>query len=62
MGLDIGPASALLFNEALEMQILFYGMDQWVFMKWIICKRKYKNFMQLHSFATTVVGGGDTAD
>ena len=48
MGLDIGPASAIYFLKHLKMHILFYGMDQWVFMKWINLQKGVQNFrMQL---------------
>ena len=45
------------------MQILFYGMDQWVFMKWKNLEKEAKiSHAVASSYATTVVGGGDTAD
>ena len=64
MGLDIGPASALLFSEALEdaNTILWNGpMGVYEMDKFAKGSTKISHAVA-NSFATTVVGGGDTAD
>ena len=64
MGLDIGPASALLFSEALEdaNTILWNGpMGVYEMDKFAKGSTKISHAVA-SSFATTVVGGGDTAD
>lgn len=64
MGLDIGPASALLFSEALEDSntILWNGpMGVYEMDKFAKGSTKISHAVA-SSFATTVVGGGDTAD
>jgi phosphoglycerate kinase len=64
MGLDIGPASALLFSEALEdaNTILWNGpMGVYEMDKFAKGSTKISHAVAT-SFATTVVGGGDTAD
>ena len=64
MGLDIGPASALLFSEALEdaNTILWNGpMGVYEMEKFAKGSTKISHAVA-NSFATTVVGGGDTAD
>lgn len=63
-GLDIGPASALLFSEALEdaNTILWNGpMGVYEMDKFAKGSTKISHAVA-NSFATTVVGGGDTAD
>ena len=64
MGLDIGPASALLFKEALQdaNTILWNGpMGVYEMDKFAKGSTKISHAVA-SSFATTVVGGGDTAD
>ena len=64
MGLDIGPASAILFSEALEdaNTILWNGpMGVYEMDKFAKGSTKISHAVA-SSFATTVVGGGDTAD
>ena len=64
MGLDIGPASALLFAEALEdaKTILWNGpMGVYEMEKFARGSTKLSHAVA-SSYATTVVGGGDTAD
>ncbi|MDD2886647.1 MAG: phosphoglycerate kinase [Aliarcobacter sp.] len=64
MGLDIGPASAMLFSEALEdaNTILWNGpMGVYEMDKFAKGSTKISHAVA-NSFATTVVGGGDTAD
>ncbi len=64
MGLDIGPASALLFSQALEdaQTILWNGpMGVYEMDKFAKGSTKLSHAVAA-SFATTVVGGGDTAD
>ena len=64
MGLDIGPASAMLFSEALEdaNTILWNGpMGVYEMDKFAKGSTKISHAVA-SSFATTVVGGGDTAD
>ena len=64
MGLDIGPASALLFSEALNdaNTILWNGpMGVYEMDKFAKGSTKISHAVA-SSFATTVVGGGDTAD
>lgn len=64
MGLDIGPASALLFSEALEdaNTILWNGpMGVYEMEKFAKGSTKISHAVA-SSYATTVVGGGDTAD
>ena len=64
IGLDIGPASSLLFAEALEdaHTILWNGpMGVYEMEKFAKGSTKLSHIVA-KSFATTVVGGGDTAD
>ncbi|MDC0933463.1 phosphoglycerate kinase [Arcobacteraceae bacterium] len=64
MGLDIGPASATLFSQALEdaHTILWNGpMGVYEMDKFAKGSTKLSRAVA-SSFATTVVGGGDTAD
>jgi len=64
MGLDIGPASSLLFAQALEdaHTILWNGpMGVYEMEKFARGSTKLSHAVA-KSFATTVVGGGDTAD
>ncbi len=64
MGLDIGPASALLFSQALEdaHTILWNGpMGVYEMDKFAKGSAKLSHAVA-SSYATTVVGGGDTAD
>ena len=64
MGLDIGPATALLFSEALQdaNTILWNGpMGVYEMDKFAKGSTKISHAVA-SSFATTVVGGGDTAD
>lgn len=64
MGLDIGPATTLLFSEALEdaHTILWNGpMGVYEMDKFAKGSTKISHAVAA-SYATTVVGGGDTAD
>ncbi len=64
MGLDIGPASSLLFSQALEdaHTILWNGpMGVYEMDKFAKGSTKLSHSVA-SSYATTVVGGGDTAD
>lgn len=64
MGLDIGPASALLFSQAIEdaHTILWNGpMGVYEMDKFAKGSTKLSHAVA-SSYATTVVGGGDTAD
>ncbi|MEA2019968.1 MAG: phosphoglycerate kinase [Campylobacterota bacterium] len=64
MGLDIGPASALLFSQAIEdaKTILWNGpMGVYEMEKFARGSTKLSHAVA-SSYATTVVGGGDTAD
>lgn len=64
MGLDIGPASAILFSQALEdaHTILWNGpMGVYEMDKFAKGSTKLSHAVA-SSYATTVVGGGDTAD
>lgn len=64
MGLDIGPATALLFSQALEdaHTILWNGpMGVYEMDKFAKGSAKISHAVA-SSYATTVVGGGDTAD
>ena len=64
MGLDIGPATALLFSQALEdaHTILWNGpMGVYEMDKFAKGSTKISHAIA-NSYATTVVGGGDTAD
>ncbi len=64
MGLDIGPASSLLFSQALEdaHTILWNGpMGVYEMEKFARGSTKLSHAVA-SSYATTVVGGGDTAD
>ena len=64
MGLDIGPASALLFAQALDdaQTILWNGpMGVYEMEKFARGSTKLSHAVA-SSYATTVVGGGDTAD
>lgn len=64
MGLDIGPASVRLFREAInDAQTIWWNGPMGVFE---IDKFSKGSFKMAHyiseSYATTIVGGGDTAD
>ncbi len=64
MGLDIGPATAMLFSQALEdaHTILWNGpMGVYEMEKFAKGSTKISHAVAA-SYATTVVGGGDTAD
>ncbi len=64
MGLDIGPATALLFSQAIEdaHTILWNGpMGVYEMDKFAKGSAKISHAVA-SSYATTVVGGGDTAD
>ena len=64
MGLDIGPASAMLFKQALEdaHTILWNGpMGVYEMEKFQKGSSKISHAVA-SSYATTIVGGGDTAD
>ncbi len=64
MGLDIGPATAMLFSQALEdaHTILWNGpMGVYEMEKFAKGSTKISHAVA-SSYATTVVGGGDTAD
>ncbi len=64
MGLDIGPATSLLFSQALEdaHTILWNGpMGVYEMDKFAKGSTKISHAIA-NSYATTVVGGGDTAD
>ena len=64
MGLDIGPASSVLFAQALEdaHTILWNGpMGVYEMDKFAKGSSKLSHAVA-SSYATTVVGGGDTAD
>ncbi|AXH13905.1 phosphoglycerate kinase [Malaciobacter mytili] len=64
MGLDIGPATAMLFSQALEdaHTILWNGpMGVYEMEKFAKGSAKISHAVAA-SYATTVVGGGDTAD
>ena len=64
MGLDIGPASVRLYREALNdvQTVLWNGpMGVYEMDKFARGSTKIANFVA-DSYATTVVGGGDTAD
>lgn len=64
MGLDIGPASVRLFKEALnDAQTIWWNGPMGVFEMDKFNKGSIKMSHAIaESFATTVVGGGDTAD
>ncbi len=64
MGLDIGPASVKLFQEAIkDAQTIWWNGPMGVFEMDKFSKGSYKKSHYIaESFATTVVGGGDTAD
>ncbi|CAM3836445.1 phosphoglycerate kinase [Arcobacter cloacae] len=64
MGLDIGPASALLFNEALaDANTILWNGPMGVYEMDRFAKGSTKvSHAVASSYATTVVGGGDTAD
>lgn len=64
MGLDIGPASALLFSQALDdAKTILWNGPMGVYEMEKFAKGSHKlSHAVASSFATTVVGGGDTAD
>lgn len=64
MGLDIGPASEMLFECALsDAQTILWNGPMGVYEMEKFSKGSYKlSHAVAKSFATTVVGGGDTAD
>ena len=64
MGLDIGPASALLFSEAIaDANTILWNGPMGVYEMDKFAKGSTKiSHAVANSFATTVVGGGDTAD
>lgn len=64
MGLDIGPASALLFSQALDdAKTILWNGPMGVYEMEKFAKGSHKlSHAVANSFATTVVGGGDTAD
>ena len=64
MGLDIGPASALLFCEAIaDANTILWNGPMGVYEMDKFAKGSTKiSHAVANSFATTVVGGGDTAD
>ncbi|MCT7571677.1 phosphoglycerate kinase [Aliarcobacter butzleri] len=64
MGLDIGPASALLFSEALsDANTILWNGPMGVYEMDRFAKGSTKiSHAVANSYATTVVGGGDTAD
>ncbi len=64
MGLDIGPASVKLFQEAIkDAQTIWWNGPMGVFEMDKFSKGSFKMSHYIaESFATTVVGGGDTAD
>ncbi|MDC7242618.1 MAG: phosphoglycerate kinase [Sphaerochaetaceae bacterium] len=64
MGLDIGPASATLFAQALEdAQTILWNGPMGVYEMDKFAKGSTKiSHAVAQSYATTVVGGGDTAD
>lgn len=64
MGLDIGPASEMLFEYALaDARTILWNGPMGVYEMEKFSKGSYKlSHAVAKSFATTVVGGGDTAD
>lgn len=64
MGLDIGPASATLFAQALEdAHTILWNGPMGVYEMDKFAKGSFKiSHAVANSYATTVVGGGDTAD
>ncbi len=64
MGLDIGPASVKLFQEAIkDAQTIWWNGPMGVFEMDKFSKGSFKMSHYIaESFATSVVGGGDTAD
>ena len=64
MGLDIGPASATLFSEALnDARTILWNGPMGVYEMDKFSKGSFKiSHAVASSYATTVVGGGDTAD
>ena len=64
MGLDIGPATALLFKEALQdANTILWNGPMGVYEMDRFAKGSTKvSHAVASSYATTVVGGGDTAD
>ncbi|RXJ92352.1 phosphoglycerate kinase [Malaciobacter molluscorum] len=64
MGLDIGPASAILFEQALtDANTILWNGPMGVYEMEKFAKGSAKvSHAVASSFATTVVGGGDTAD
>ena len=64
MGLDIGPASEMLFEQALEnAKTILWNGPMGVYEMEKFAKGSFKlSHAVAKSFATTVVGGGDTAD
>lgn len=64
MGLDIGPASCMLFEEALaDAHTILWNGPMGVYEMDKFAKGSFKiSHAVAKSYATTVVGGGDTAD
>ena len=64
MGLDIGPASSVLFNQVLEdAHTVLWNGPMGVYEMDKFAKGSFKmSHAVASSYATTVVGGGDTAD
>jgi phosphoglycerate kinase len=64
MGLDIGPASSLLFAQALQdAHTILWNGPMGVYEMDKFAKGSFKlSHAVASSYATTVVGGGDTAD
>jgi len=64
MGLDIGPASALLFSQVLDdAHTILWNGPMGVYEMDKFAKGSFKlSHAVASSYATTVVGGGDTAD
>jgi len=64
MGLDIGPATATLFTEALaDARTILWNGPMGVYEMDKFSKGSFKmSHAVANSYATTVVGGGDTAD
>ena len=64
MGLDIGPATATLFSQALEdAHTILWNGPMGVYEMDKFAKGSFKiSHAVANSYATTVVGGGDTAD
>ncbi|MCV6607761.1 MAG: phosphoglycerate kinase [Campylobacterales bacterium] len=64
MGLDIGPASSIIFKEALhDAQTILWNGPMGVYEMEKFAKGSYKLSHQVaESHATKIIGGGDTAD